>query len=201
MEFDILKSYCSVCDTATQPFSSHVYTHTRNPSALTTALQPKFYSYKRGDTIVVPRPVSQPSDKSSRHFLSLLGWPHSWPSRQYRSPPAKGCNILYRCISTAKTIFKGSSHPEPPHLQTTKSRHFQSQVSDAVALVSLAPGHSCTWLTLQLSGGSSSKPSRDIHISQALTNTTHVCFNVQLLAQEKAQKQARATRATLRMSG
>lgn len=104
-------------------------------------------------------------------FLSLT-FSFPYPASLLTFTTADGCNILYRCISTAKTIFKGSSHPEPPHLPTTKSRHFQSLVSVAVALVSIAPGHSCTRLTLQLSGGSSSKPGRDRHISQALQHTS-----------------------------
>lgn len=112
-------------------------------------------------------------------FLSLT-FPFSCPASlltftTVQRPSSWGMQyILYRCISTVKTVFKGSSHPEQPHLQTTKSRHFQSQVSDAVALVSVAPGHSCTVLTLQLSGGSSSKTSGDRHIFLTLTNTMHV---------------------------
>lgn len=153
----------------TTPFLSNVFHTHGNPLTLNTALQLKLCNYKtvRGDTIVVPQP-----DIFLPPPILTLDLHH-----RTEAPQPRGCNILYRFISAAKNVFKGSSHPEPPHLQTTKSRHFQSQVSDAVAFVFMAPGHSCTWLTLQLSGGSSSKPSRDRHTSPALINTTHVHIN------------------------
>ena len=200
MEFDILKnSYCCLwhCHSAIFKYFKHTQ---KIPPTLTTALQLKFCNWNCQRWYYCRSlDVSQPIDKSSRYFLSLPDQPNSWPSWQYWCPPAKGCNILYRCISTAKNVFKGSSHREPPNLQTTKSRHFQSQVLDTVG-VSMASGPSCTRLTLQLSGGSSSKQSRDRHIYHTLTDTTHVHPMTRKRLESK-KKQAQTVQASLRMSG
>lgn len=137
----------------------------------TIALQLKFCNYEtvRGNTIV------------AWHFL-FPTWPHSWPSPQCRGPPARGCNILYRCISTAEAVFKRFLP-----LWATLPAHYKDQAFSITGLrcsgLSIhGPGHSSTRLTLQLTGGSSSKQSRATHISPAFPNTTHIHVNLCAIA-------------------
>lgn len=175
----LLNSYGSVSDTTIEPFSifhTEIPQHSPQPANLSSAtmklleatlLLPDIFLFRPGLTLDLHHSTEtlQPGDAIFSIGAYQLSKPFS------KVPPTLS------------------------HLTYTLQRAGISIIGLRCSGLSIhGPGHSSTRLTLQLTGGSSSKQKGDRHISPALRNTTHIQVNPCACTEKKQKSRTKPLR-------